>query len=113
MVFSGDLGRANHPLLRPPPPPPAADAIVVESTYGDRVHMSDPSNDLADAITSTVARGGSVVIPAFAVDRTELLLLALGDLLRAAGFLRCRFTWTAPWRFGVAGVPRRAGPIAR
>ncbi len=83
VVFSGDLGRANHPLLRPPPPPPAADAIVVESTYGDRVHMSDPSNDLADAITSTVARGGSVVIPAFAVDRTELLLLALGDLLRA------------------------------
>ncbi|MEZ5184423.1 MAG: MBL fold metallo-hydrolase [Candidatus Nanopelagicales bacterium] len=83
LAFSGDLGRANHPLLGPPAPPPAATAIVVESTYGDRIHPPDPTSELADAITSTVERGGSVVIPAFAVDRTELLLLALGDLQRA------------------------------
>lgn len=83
LAFSGDLGRGNHPLLRPPPPPPSASAIVVESTYGDRAHPTHPEDALADAITRTAQRGGSVVIPAFAVDRTELLLLALEDLTRA------------------------------
>lgn len=83
LVFSGDLGRGNHPLLRPPGPPPAASAIVVESTYGDRVHPANPEEVLAEAINRTAERGGSVVIPAFAVDRTELLLLALQDLTRA------------------------------
>jgi metallo-beta-lactamase family protein len=83
LAFSGDLGRTNHPLLRPPPPACAASAIIVESTYGDRVHPPHPEEVLAEAITRTVERGGSVVIPAFAVDRTELLLLALQDLTRA------------------------------
>jgi len=83
MAFSGDLGRSNHPLLRPPPPPAAGGVMIVESTYGDRVHPPDPAGVLAEAICRTVERGGSVVIPAFAVDRTELLLLALQDLLRA------------------------------
>lgn len=82
-AFSGDLGRPVHRLLRPPPPPPAAGAIVVESTYGDRVHPPDPHGPLAEAITRTIGRGGSVVIPAFAVDRTEVLLLALQDLMTA------------------------------
>ncbi len=81
--FSGDLGRPNHPLLRPPAPPPAAHALVVESTYGDRVHPANPQDVLADAINRTIGRSGSVVIPAFAVDRTELLLIALRDLTRA------------------------------
>ncbi len=83
IAFSGDLGRRNHPLLKPAPPPPAASAIVVESTYGDRVHPPHPEDALAQAISRTAERGGSVVIPAFAVDRTELLLLALQDLTRA------------------------------
>jgi metallo-beta-lactamase family protein len=83
VAFSGDLGRPNHPLLRPPGPPPRAQAIVVESTYGDRRHPTSPVDELAAAINRTVDRAGSVVIPAFAVDRTELLLLALGDLRRA------------------------------
>ena len=83
LAFSGDLGRNNHPLLRPPSPPPAASAIIVESTYGDRVHPPHPDEVLAEAINRTAERGGSVVIPAFAVDRTELLLLALQDLTRA------------------------------
>jgi metallo-beta-lactamase family protein len=81
--FSGDLGRPVHRLLRPPAAPPAAQALVVESTYGDRVHPPDPTGPLAEAITRTVDRGGSVVIPAFAVDRTEVLLLALQDLMTA------------------------------
>lgn len=85
LVVSGDLGRAEHPLLLPPTPPPAADALVVESTYGDVDHTdADLTERLADAITRTARRGGSVVIPAFAVDRTEIVLLHLARL-RAAG----------------------------
>jgi metallo-beta-lactamase family protein len=82
VVFSGDLGRGNHPLLAPPTPPCGADAIVVESTYGDREHedVEAELDQMAAAITRTLKRGGSVVIPAFAVDRTEVLLKALRTL---------------------------------
>lgn len=81
VVFSGDLGRHQHPLLRPPAPVGAADWIVVESTYGDREHLTDDSVDrLADLIQRTVDRGGRVIIPAFAVDRTEVLLYHLHQL---------------------------------
>jgi metallo-beta-lactamase family protein len=82
VVFSGDLGRGNHPLLCPPKPPCAANAIVIESTYGDREHEDVESelDQMAAAITRTLKRGGSVVIPAFAVDRTEVLLKALRTL---------------------------------
>ena len=82
VVFSGDLGRPSHPLLREPAPPPAADAIVVESTYGDRRHedVTAEIDELADAITRVLHRGGTVLIPAFAVDRTEVVLAALREL---------------------------------
>ena len=82
VAFSGDLGRDNHPLLARPESPVDADVIVVESTYGDREH-EDPDvelEEMAAAITRTIKRGGTVVIPAFAVDRTEVLLKALHDL---------------------------------
>ena len=80
VVFSGDLGRPGHPLLVAPPPPPACDAIVVESTYGDRGHQTEGLDQLAAIISRTVGRGGVVVIPAFAVDRTEVVLMALKRL---------------------------------
>ena len=81
IVFSGDLGRPRHPLLRPPAPPSSADVMVVESTYGNREHSDDDgAARLAAAVTSTVKRGGSVVIPAFAVDRTEVILMTLRSL---------------------------------
>lgn len=83
--FSGDLGRADDPLMRPPSPPSDADVIVVESTYGDRTHPpQDPAAQLADIVRRTVARRGAVLIPAFAVGRTESLLLHLSRL-RASG----------------------------
>lgn len=81
VMFSGDLGRGNHPFLVAPDPPRPADVILVESTYGDRIHDDIGHLDgLAEAITATVARGGSVLIPAFAVDRTEVILFHLGEL---------------------------------
>ncbi|HEV7147986.1 MAG TPA: MBL fold metallo-hydrolase [Pedococcus sp.] len=87
VLFSGDLGRPQHPLLLPRSAPPVSRTVVIESTYGDRVHPGREATDhevLAAAIRRTVGRGGSVVIPAFAVDRTELVLLALARL-QAAG----------------------------
>lgn len=86
VVFSGDLGRPHHPLLRPPTPLSDLDpdVVVVESTYGGRHHDDTSALErLVDAITRTAARGGTVVIPAFAVDRTEVLLHHLRQLQQA------------------------------
>lgn len=79
--FSGDLGRPNHPVLREADPVGDADFILCESTYGDRTHNpDDPVERLAALITRTADRGGVLVIPAFAVDRTEVLLYNLARL---------------------------------
>lgn len=82
VLFSGDLGRPRHPLLVPPTPPTDADVIVLESTYGGRQHDdTDAIDQLARIIDRTAARGGTVLIPAFAVDRTEVVLLRLRELM--------------------------------
>jgi metallo-beta-lactamase family protein len=79
--FSGDLGRQNDTIMRPPEPMLRADYLVVESTYGNRRHENhDPDAHLADIINRTLKRGGTVVIPAFAVGRTQTLLLAIANL---------------------------------
>lgn len=85
VVLSGDLGRQGHPLLRPPEARPECDALLIESTYGDRRRSDteDALERLAATIRRTVQRGGSVLVPAFAVDRTEVLLAALTNLLAA------------------------------
>ena len=89
LVFSGDLGRDEHPLLVSASPIPAGhvDAVIVESTYGDREHDA-PSDQFAKTISETVARGGSVLIPAFAVDRTEVILVELRELMEAGAIPR-------------------------
>ncbi len=84
VVSSGDLGRAVHPLLRAPEPFAGADVLLVESTYGNRSHGDESARQaFADAITRTLHRGGSVLIPAFAVDRTEVILRTLHQLHKA------------------------------
>lgn len=84
VLFSGDLGRDDDILMDPPEPRPDADIIVLESTYGDRRHPpGDPDEALADVIRRTVARGGSVIVPAFAVGRIQALLVILDRLARA------------------------------
>lgn len=84
LMFSGDLGRPDHPILTAPDSIPAGsfDAIITESTYGDREHLETESN-LAEIINQTVSRGGSVLIPAFAVDRTEVILVELRELIES------------------------------
>lgn len=82
LVFSGDLGRPDHPLLEPPAAPDDPDIIVVESTYGGRRHDEAGAIEaFGDVITRTAQRGGTVVIPAFAVDRTEVVLYRLKALM--------------------------------
>ncbi len=84
ILFSGDIGRSDDLLMKPPEPPPAADAVVIESTYGDRLHTTDdPLGGLAQAINRTAARGGIVIVPAFAVDRAQTLLYAIHQLKQA------------------------------
>ena len=84
MLFTGDLGRPTHPILRSPAPPPAADVIVIESTYGDRIHDDAASlQRFEDAISKTLERSGVVIIPSFAVDRTEVILHNLARLREA------------------------------
>lgn len=84
LVSSGDLGRPAHPLLRPPEPYSGADALLVEATYGDRSHGDEPARQaFTGAINRTLRRGGSVLIPAFAVDRTEVVLRTLHELHKA------------------------------
>jgi metallo-beta-lactamase family protein len=84
VLFSGDLGREERPLVPDPSPPPKSDLVVIESTYGDRVHDDgvDVGTQLARVIGSTVERGGSVLIPCFAVERAQELLYYLQRLRR-------------------------------
>jgi metallo-beta-lactamase family protein len=78
IVFSGDIGRYDQPILKDPESPARADFLLCESTYGDREHPSGSVLDeLADVVNRTAKRGGAVVIPAFAVDRTQLLMYYL------------------------------------
>ena len=82
LVFSGDLGRYKDPLLFPPTRIPKADILWIESTYGDRKSANTkPEEEMARAIRDTFDRGGLVIIPAFAVGRTQLLLYHLYQLM--------------------------------
>ena len=84
-VFSGDLGRPEDAIMRPPATPQGADLLVLESTYGDRRHPSlDTGAEIAGIVSRTAARGGVVVVPAFAVGRAQALLLYL-ERLKAKG----------------------------
>lgn len=78
VLFSGDLGRTDDLVMRPPAAPDSADWLVMESTYGDREHpKTDALESIASVVNRTAARGGTVVIPSFAVGRAQTLLYAI------------------------------------
>jgi metallo-beta-lactamase family protein len=79
VAAAGDLGRKNLPILRDPQPIPDIDYLVIESTYGHRLHdpISTAREKLADAVNRTVERGGKIIIPAFAIERTQELIYIL------------------------------------
>jgi metallo-beta-lactamase family protein len=102
ILFSGDLGNADRPLLRPPHPPARADIVVMETTYGDRRHRSlaDSIDELYGAISSTLARGGNVIIPTFALERAQEVIYVLHQGGWSAPGCRrpCRSSWIHRWR---------------
>jgi metallo-beta-lactamase family protein len=82
LAFSGDVGRPNTPIIRDPDKLPPVEYLIMESTYGGRLHKDNHHvmNKLADVITRTARRGGKVIVPAFAVGRTQSLILQLHQL---------------------------------
>lgn len=81
ILFTGDLGRPNDILMNPPTPMAAVDYLVIESTYGNRVHSTeDPRVRLAEVVRRTAARKGIVIIPSFAVGRAQAVLYCLNQL---------------------------------
>ena len=83
VCFSGDLGRFGLPILRDPRPMPEADYLIIESTYGDRLHppIADALPELGRAVDDTARRGGKVIIPSFAVGRTQEMVYGLHQLM--------------------------------
>lgn len=81
LLFSGDLGNVGRPLLREPATPPKADLVVMETTYGDRLHkpIAESVEELYAALNDTFRRGGNVVIPSFALERAQELLYFLRE----------------------------------
>lgn len=83
LIFSGDIGRSDDMLLYPPHKPDKADLLLIESTYGNRLHPhEDVAERLLELAQETLSEGGSLLIPGFAVERTQTLLLLLSQLIR-------------------------------
>jgi metallo-beta-lactamase family protein len=112
LLVSGDLGRGGHPLVPGPADPPAADTVLVESTYGDSTHPPAETElaALGELLTATARRGGTVVIPAFAVDRTEVLLLALRELMSSGAAPTLPVHVDSPMALRVLDLYRAAHP---
>lgn len=109
VLTSGDLGRRQHPLLLPPEPRPDVDVLLLESTYGDRRHESEDARQrLADVITRTAERGGSTLIPAFSVDRTEVILSELHRLRRTGRIPDLPIVIDSPMALACLRVYRKA-----
>ncbi len=85
LAFSGDVGRVGIPIIRDPQPLDAADYLIMECTYGDRLHapIGHAEDKLADVVNRTAARGGKIIIPCFAVGRTQQVVLMLHQLIAA------------------------------
>ena len=91
LSFTGDLGNTGMPIVNDPSPRETTDYVITESTYGDRTHdkVNDPLKQLAEIMESTFARGGNVVIPAFAVGRTQEILYFIREILER-NMISCR-----------------------
>jgi metallo-beta-lactamase family protein len=97
VFFSGDVGRPNDDVMVAPDPVPATEYLLTESTYGDRVHEEiDVEATLADIVERTIARGGSVLIPVFAIGRAQTVLHALGNLRDAGRIPRVPIVLNSP-----------------
>jgi metallo-beta-lactamase family protein len=98
LFYSGDVGRPDQPIIRNPDPLPEVDTIMCESTYGGRVNeaVDDAKTMLLDVVSRTIARGGKVVIPSFAVGRTQTIVYYLHEQMVAGSLARIRVYVDSP-----------------
>ena len=108
LAFSGDVGRPGLPIIRDPHPLPPVDYLILESTYGGRLHRraEDVRARLAGVIARTAQRGGRIITPAFAVGRTQQLVLLLHDLAHAGGIPEIPIFVDSPLAADVTAVYR-------
>ncbi|NWG32154.1 MAG: MBL fold metallo-hydrolase [Rhodocyclaceae bacterium] len=107
IVFSGDLGQPAHPLVRDPTPISQADWLVVESTYGNRLHKSMPEteDELVEAVVETIQhQRGNLIVPAFAVGRTQDMLYLLADLTRRGRIPKLEVYVDSPMATAATGI---------
>jgi len=106
ILFSGDIGRRNKPILNEPTLFDEADYVIVESTYGDRLleRPEDAANQLAEAINTTAKRGGNVVIPSFALERAQEILYYLNTFLLESRIPHLKVFVDSPMAVEVTGV---------
>ena len=108
LVFTGDIGRYARPLLRDPSPIAQADYVLAESTYGDRLHPpNDPQDDLCTVINASLARHGVLVIPSFAIGRTQEVLYAIGQLQAANRIPACSIYVDSPMGIAADDIMER------
>jgi metallo-beta-lactamase family protein len=108
LTFSGDIGHRNPAIIRDPEPPRPTDALLIESTYGDRLHKShaDTVSELAQILKDAYADGGNVVIPAFAVGRTQEILYRLRQMAEQSALPPFRIYVDSPLAISVTQVVR-------
>ena len=108
LVFSGDVGRSDQPILRDPEPVERADCLLMEATYGDRLHEgnADPKEELRACLEQARRSGGNIVIPSFAVGRTQELVYLLRELYEERGFTMPVFV-DSPLAVAATAVYRR------
>jgi len=106
LVFSGDLGNPNSPLLRDPTVLTEADVLLLESTYGDRDHkpLENTLDELRETLAEAAASGGNVIIPAFAVGRTQDLIYWLGKIQRQGGLPQQRIYLDSPMAISASEI---------
>lgn len=107
IVFSGDIGRTDDPLMYEPHKPEHADIILMESTYGDKLHPADPMGQLETIIKKAMSGGGTIIIPGFAVERAQLLMYLLWQLEKSKRIPNIPVYMDSPMGAGVLEVFRR------
>jgi len=109
ILFSGDLGNRGKPIIRDPSMPHEADVVVVETTYANRMHrgMDESITELRDVINETFLRGGNVLIPAFAIERSQDLLYCLREFYEERQIPECMIFLDSPMAISITEVMRR------
>ncbi|MEO0333928.1 MAG: MBL fold metallo-hydrolase RNA specificity domain-containing protein, partial [Bacteroidota bacterium] len=108
LVFSGDLGRYNQPVLRDPVSMTQTDVLLVESTYGDRENLSeDPTEEFAEVVNEAMDQGGCLLIPAFAVGRTQTVMYYLKTLMEAGKIPKVPVYLDSPMAINVTQLYKR------